>query len=157
MCTAVILIGIPASGKSTFYLQRFFTTHVRINRDMLRTPHREKLLLQACLDGRQSFVIDNTNATKAARQRFIIPARNAGFIVTGYYLSSRLSDAVLRNRQRTGTARIPDGGVRGIAGTLELPELEEGFHELWYVGMDGCGGFIVDPWRPEQAPQKDIL
>ncbi len=29
--TAIILIGIPASGKSTFYRQRFFFTHVRIS------------------------------------------------------------------------------------------------------------------------------
>jgi hypothetical protein len=33
----VIFAGIPASGKSTFYLQRFFETHIRINPDMLRT------------------------------------------------------------------------------------------------------------------------
>jgi predicted kinase len=29
---AVILVGIQASGKSTFYAQRFFDTHVRISR-----------------------------------------------------------------------------------------------------------------------------
>ena len=35
--TAIILIGIPGSGKSTFCQQRFFFTHVRISLDM---PHR---------------------------------------------------------------------------------------------------------------------
>lgn len=29
--TAIILIGIPASGKSTFFRQRFFFAHVRIS------------------------------------------------------------------------------------------------------------------------------
>ena len=41
---AVILIGIQGSGKSTFYRERFFDTHVRINLDMLKTRQREKLL-----------------------------------------------------------------------------------------------------------------
>ena len=39
---AVILIGIQGAGKSTFYKDRFFNTHVRINLDMLKTRHREK-------------------------------------------------------------------------------------------------------------------
>lgn len=38
---AVILCGIQASGKSAFYSERFFHTHVRINLDMLRTRRRE--------------------------------------------------------------------------------------------------------------------
>jgi predicted kinase len=34
---AIILIGIQASGKSTFFQQQFFATHVRINLDSLKT------------------------------------------------------------------------------------------------------------------------
>jgi len=34
---AVIFVGLQAAGKSTFYRERFFDTHVRINLDMLRT------------------------------------------------------------------------------------------------------------------------
>lgn len=30
---AVIFVGIQASGKTSFYLERFFETHVRISRD----------------------------------------------------------------------------------------------------------------------------
>jgi predicted kinase len=45
----VILMGIPASGKSTFYQQRFSTTHLRINLDMLRTRRRECSLFDWCL------------------------------------------------------------------------------------------------------------
>ena len=60
--TAIILIGIPASGKSTFCKERLFDTHLRLNLDMLKTRHREKLLLQACIAAQQPFVVDNTNA-----------------------------------------------------------------------------------------------
>src|SRR4051812_8782542 len=34
---AVILIGIQGSGKSTFYRERFFDTHVRVSLDLLKT------------------------------------------------------------------------------------------------------------------------
>ena len=79
---AVIFTGVQAAGKSTFYRERFFETHVRINMDMLRTRRRERLLLDACLAGRQPFVVDNTNVLAAERARYIEPARAAGFIVT---------------------------------------------------------------------------
>ena len=44
---AVIFVGLQASGKSTFYRERFSRTHVRINLDMLKTRHRETLAWRA--------------------------------------------------------------------------------------------------------------
>ena len=38
----ILLIGIQASGKSTFFKRRYCDTHVRINLDMLKTRHREE-------------------------------------------------------------------------------------------------------------------
>ena len=147
MKTAIILIGIPASGKSTFCKDRLFNTHVRINLDMLRTRNREKLLLQACIAAKQSFVIDNTNASPSERERFITPAREAGFKVVGYYLSSKVQDALERNRQREGKSRIHDNGIHSTSSRLKLPCKSEGFEDLWYVRMDGNGGFIVEEWN----------
>ena len=46
---AVIFIGIQGAGKSTFFQQRFFDTHVRINLDMLKTRYREQVFLQGIL------------------------------------------------------------------------------------------------------------
>ena len=45
---AVVLCGLPASGKSTFFRERFFDTHVRISRDLLRTAARERRFLELC-------------------------------------------------------------------------------------------------------------
>jgi predicted kinase len=146
---AVILIGIQGSGKSTFCRERFFDTHVRISLDMLRTRHREALLLRACLDGKQKFVVDNTNITAADRQRYIVPAESAGFSLTGYYFSSGLNEALTRNRQRIGKARIPDKGVAGTYKRLELPRMDEGFGRLYYVRIAGTDEFIVEEWRDE--------
>ena len=65
---AVIFVGIQGSGKSTFFRDRFFDTHVRINLDMLRTRPREKIFLEASLEAKQKFVLDNTNLTREERE-----------------------------------------------------------------------------------------
>lgn len=91
--TAILLIGIPASGKSTFFRKRFSRSHVHISLDLLKTRYQERLLLEACLMARLSFVVDNTNVTRAARARFIEPARQAGYRVIGFYFAAPLSVA----------------------------------------------------------------
>ncbi len=55
---------------------------------MLRTRHREQFLVKACLGAKQSFVVDNTNVTRADRARYIPLARAAEFRVIGYYFES---------------------------------------------------------------------
>ena len=140
---AVIFIGIQATGKSTFYCQRFVDTHVRLNLDMLRTRHREQILLDACLAAKQSFVVDNTNVTRAARARYIAPARAANFRVVGYHFQSSLRDAMARNRQRRGRKAIPERGIAATQRRLELPSLEEGFDALYYVTVSGPNEFSV--------------
>lgn len=68
---AIIFCGIQASGKSTFYQQHFFHTHVRISLDLLRTRYRENLFLDACLRTQQRFVVDNTNPTAVERAKYV--------------------------------------------------------------------------------------
>jgi predicted kinase len=143
---AVIFVGIPASGKSTFYLQRFFETHIRINLDMLRTRHRERVLLEACIAAKQPFVVDNTNVTREDRARYIAPAKAAHFRVLGYYFRSSIGGSLERNRGRTGGRVVPDKGVAAKYHKLQLPSLEEGFDQLYYVTMRDDGGFDVREW-----------
>lgn len=146
---AVIFIGIQGTGKSSFYKERFFTTHVRINLDMLKTKNRQEILMRACLDARQAFVVDNTNVTTLARSYFIERARAAGFRVTGYYFRADVKAALLRNSQRAGTARVPDKAVLGTYKQLQVPSIEEGFDALYYVRINEAGEFSVDEWQDE--------
>jgi hypothetical protein len=37
---AIIFIGVQATGKSSYFRDRFFGTHVRISLDLLKTRHR---------------------------------------------------------------------------------------------------------------------
>jgi predicted kinase len=142
---AVIFCGIQGAGKSTFYRERFFDTHVRVNMDMLKTRHREKLLLQACIDGKQPFVIDNTNVFAAERAIYILAARSAGFRVTGYYFEAELRSAIWRNKQRQRI--VPIAGLLGKWKRLQRPTLEEGFDELWTVRVIGRG-YTVEAYSP---------
>ena len=112
---AVILIGIQGAGKSSFCRDRFYNTHVRINLDMLKTRHREKLLLEACIAAKQRFVVDNTNPSREDRRRYIEPAKAAGFTVVGYYLQSKVADCHERNQQRTGRQVVPVKAILGAA------------------------------------------
>jgi hypothetical protein len=50
----VMFIGIPATGKSKFYQDRFAATHLRINRGMLKTAVRTSSLFEWCLERKQS-------------------------------------------------------------------------------------------------------
>ncbi len=143
---AVIFIGIQATGKSTFYQERFSATHVRINLDQLKTRRREDLLLEACIRARQSFVVDNTNVLASERAKYIALARPASYTVTGYYFQSRLQDALRRNQQRTGRAVIPEKGVLAKYHHMQRPQYSEGFDQLYYVSIDPRGGFLVVEW-----------
>ena len=146
---AVIFMGIQACGKSTLFKRVFVDSHVRISLDMLKTRHRESLLLNACIVAKQPFVVDNTNPTKEDRVRYIEPAKSAGFEVVGYYFSSKVQEALQRNAARPEGARVPDSAVLGTAGRLQLPEYSEGFDVLYYVRIVG-DELQIDAWNSDE-------
>jgi predicted kinase len=143
---AVLFIGIQATGKSTFYLEKFYRTHVRINLDMLRTRRREDLLVRACLEGKTRFVVDKMNLTRADRAAYIGQAKGAGFKISGYFFQSELAPALLHNARRDSPERVPEPGLRSASSALELPSLIEGFDQLFFVRMNGQGRFTVEDW-----------
>lgn len=145
----VIFMGIQATGKSSFFRERFFRTHVRLNLDMLKTRRRESLLFAACLAGKAATVVDNTNLTRLDRARYIEPARQAGFSAHGYFFESKSVEAVARNLGRGEDERVPELAIRGSARKLELPSRGEGFDKLYFVKLAGGGSFIVEDWRDE--------
>jgi hypothetical protein len=146
---AVIFTGVQAAGKSTFYRERFFDTHVRINMDMLRTRRRESLLLDACLAARQPFVVDNTNVLAAERARYIVPARAAGFAVAGYFFRATPGEAIARNRGRGDKPPIPIPGLLGTYKRLEEPRWAEGFDALFTVTLTAANVYVVEPAAPD--------
>lgn len=151
---AVIFIGIQASGKSTFYEERFAATHIRINLDMLKTRRRELALLDTCIQEGRSFVVDNTNVLAQERERYITRAKQAGYRVTGYFFSTSLKDAIKRSLNRDGKARIPERGVAAKYYALQPPRYEEGFDQLYVVTLLAPEGFSVSVWAAPGAKDR---
>ncbi len=141
----ILLIGGQGAGKTTFYRERFFHTHLRVSLDMLRTRHRERLLVAACLQMKQRFVVDNTNPTARDRQRYIGAAQAAHCRVTGYYFEATVEELLHRNARRAGRHRIPEIGVRATHRRLEPPGYAEGFDQLFRVRVLPDGGYEVTP------------
>ncbi|MBW4564606.1 MAG: ATP-binding protein [Mojavia pulchra JT2-VF2] len=146
---AIIFIGIQGAGKSTFYRDRFFNTHIRINLDMLKTRHREQILFQACLEAKQPFVIDNTNPTVEDRKRYILPAKAKRFRVLGYSFQSKLEDCKQRNSQRSPEQVVPLVGLLATYKKLVLPNWQEGFDAIYSVKAGFNYSFIVEEWNRE--------
>lgn len=140
MAECVILIGLPASGKSTFYRERFAGTHDHVSKDLLRNSRRprerQEALLTASLAAGRSVVVDNTNPSAAVRAPLIAIARRAGAEVVGYFFDTAAADALRRNRARAGAARVPDVAIFACRKALEPPAAAEGFDRLYTVTLD---------------------
>ena len=147
----VILIGLPASGKSTFFRERFAGTHDHISKDLLgnnRRPQRrqEQLISESLASGR-SVVVDNTNPSVAVRAPLIDVARKKGAEVVGYFFLTEAADALRRNRARDGRERVPDVAIFTARKRLEPPTAAEGFERLFAVRMNEVERtFEVEPF-----------
>lgn len=144
----VIFVGIQASGKTAFYKERFFETHIRISLDMLKSRHRENLLVASCIAARQPFVVDNTNVLASERAFYIPPAKQAGFKVTGYFFRTPVKAAIARNARRADKKPVPIPGLLGKFKRLEPPALHEGFDEIFAVELTPAGEFAISAYVP---------
>lgn len=140
MSECVILIGLPASGKTTFYRERFAGTHDHVSKDLMRNvrhpERRQQALIAESLAGGRSVVVDNTNPTRAIRAAIIEAARARGARVIGYFFPTEAGDALRRNRTREGRERVPDVAIFTVRKRLEPPVEQEGFDELYVVTLD---------------------
>jgi len=143
----ILLIGIQASGKSTFYKEKYFNSHIRISNDLLKTKNREKKLLEYCLNTQMSFVVDNTNSTKETRKKYIDMVREFSIPVIGYYFKSDLNQSLDRNEKRSKKEFVPRVGVLSTYNKLEIPKMDEGFTKLYYV--ENINDFIIKEWEDE--------
>ena len=141
----IIFIGLQASGKSTFYRERFFDTHMRISMDLLNTRNKERQFIQACLKLQQRLVIDNTNPTVDERTRYIQDFKRYKFKAIGYYFRTNLEKSLHYNEKRMGKAKVNRFGILSTHKRLQLPSFEEGFDELYYVSIEDkkfCQGVL---------------
>ena len=142
----IIFIGIPASGKSTFYEQNFAATHTRISLDILKTRFREDEMLGKVVNSGKSCVIDNTNVSVPERKKYIDIAKKHGYKIIGYYFRSAIDECRIRNNRRQGKKKVPEIALRNKIAHLERPFKQEGFDELFYVKIEN-NNFVISQFQ----------
>ncbi len=162
----VILVGIPGSGKTTFFRRRLEGRYVRVSLDNWRgrsnVRAKERLAIAEGLErARQSagalrgVVVDNTNITRQTRRRYFelaaeMRASAAAVRVVAYWFDEPLERCLARNESRPIDAAVgepyfvPAAAIVGFARSLEPPRYEEGFAEILRVVVRD-GDFELTP------------
>ena len=151
MTELVLLCGLQAAGKSSFYHSRFAATHVHLSKDLwpnVRSKsRRQERELRAALAAGRSVVLDNTNVTRQDRAEVLALGREYGAALIGYYFPIPVAESLARNQQRSGKARVTDVAIRAMAHRLEPPTLDEGFDHLYRVQARD-GDFAIEEVAP---------
>ncbi|MFL6350775.1 MAG: AAA family ATPase [Bryobacteraceae bacterium] len=136
MAEAIIFVGLQGSGKTSYFLSHFAGTHTHVSRYIQATAERERALIHECLRAGRSFVVDDTNATRAVRAPYIREAKATGFQVLSYFFDTPIRTAIGRNNHRKDKNPIPVPAMLRLAKRLEPPSLEEGIDEIRIILAD---------------------
>ncbi|ALG07451.1 ATP-binding protein [Kibdelosporangium phytohabitans] len=108
-----ILIGLQASGKTTFYRRHLAETHAHVSKDNFpkggdRQKRRLGLIKEALEAGRDA-AVDNTNPSPAQWAPLIALARSFDAEVTAYWFPVDVEASIARNAARASP--VPDVGL----------------------------------------------
>jgi predicted kinase len=148
-----IMIGLQASGKTTFCRQVLAADHVIVSKDAFpNARHRQRrqmrLISEALAEG-HSVAVDNTNPSPQEWQPLIEAARAHDATPLGYWFPPDLTATQERNAIRESRARVPDVGLYATLKRLRPPTRTDGFDRLYLVSFDGAGGFDIRPMDEE--------
>ncbi|HLG60747.1 MAG TPA: ATP-binding protein [Ktedonosporobacter sp.] len=151
----VILIGLQAAGKSTFYQAHCAHTHEHVSKDLLRNnkrpAQRQSQLIEEALQAGRSVVVDNTNPSPEDRAQLIHLGRQYGAEIVGYYFEPQVKQSLERNRQRAGKARVPDVAIFATRKKLTRPTYAEGFDKLYSVRSGQDTLFEIVDWAGDDV------
>lgn len=144
----IIILGYPASGKTTF-AREHFPTHTRLNRDELggSLSKLAGMLGAKIKSGLKSFVLDNTFPDRVSRAPFIKAAREGGLPIRCYWLTTSLEDSqynvarrMIRKYGKLLDAQeakktkddncVPSIALYAYRKAFETPTTEEGFDSV---------------------------
>ncbi|MER6026181.1 ATP-binding protein [Streptomyces sp. NPDC001851] len=143
-----VLVGLQASGKSTFYAQWLSDRYVLVSKDLFPRGARNKQLRQLRLlaehlAAERAVAVDNTNPSPQEWAPLVEVAHTHGATVTAYWFPPDPAGSLRRNAGREGRERVPDVGVLATMKRLRKPSRADGFDQVWEVRFDGRGGFEV--------------
>lgn len=145
-----VLVGLQASGKSTFYDRRLSPRHTLVSKDLFPRAARNKQqrqmrLVEAALAAGKPVAVDNTNPSPEEWGPLVDVGHAHGATATAYWFPPDLAGSLRRNAARQGRERVPDIGIHATLKRLRKPSLADGFDTVLEVRFDGHGGFEVRP------------
>ena len=142
--TVVLAIGLPGSGKSSWFRRNSITP---LSSDMVRMllfddPHEQRFqdlvfsnlrsMLKARLIARRPMnYVDATNLTPHDRAGWVKLAKDYGYEVQALFFDVPLEVCLERNRRRNRT--VDEDVMRRMAGKLRPPTFDEGFSKVTVV------------------------
>lgn len=136
-----VLVGLQASGKSTFVVSRFAATHTVVSKDLMRSARhkerRQRREISDALSQHRSVVVDNTNPGPEQWRPLIALARDFGARPVAYYFPPDAKGSSARNASRPADQRVPQVGVFATLGALRRPTVADGFEAVDLVEYDG--------------------
>ena len=135
----VLFTGLQGSGKSSFFRERFASTHVHVSKDLFpnarNRDRRQERMIREAAERNDSVVVDNTNPTVESRTQLITLGRELGMEVIGYAFDGDAKSCYERNAARIGKARVPDVGFFATLKQLQFPTYDEGYERLFRVRL----------------------
>ncbi|MFF5532967.1 AAA family ATPase [Streptomyces cinerochromogenes] len=146
----VVLVGLQAAGKSTFYAQVLADRYELVSKDLFPRGARNKQVRQMRLvaehlSAGRAVAVDNTNPSPQEWGPLVEAAHAHGATATAYWFPPDVAGSLRRNAAREGRDRVPDVGVLATLKRLRRPSEADGFDAVHEVRFDGRGGFEVRP------------
>ncbi|MGQ5635920.1 MULTISPECIES: AAA family ATPase [unclassified Streptomyces] len=144
----VVLVGLQASGKSTFYERCLSDRYALVSKDRFprgarHRQQRQMRLVAEHLAAGRPVAVDNTNPSPEEWRPLVEAAHAHGATATAYWFPPDVTGSLRRNAAREGRERVPDVGVLATLKRLREPTAADGFDAVREVRFDGRGGFEV--------------
>ena len=134
MARLVIFVGLPASGKSTYFKRYLEQTHILVSKDLMgSSKNKDKIqaeMLCLHLGSNKDTVVDNTNVSKAIRAPLVALAHDLGQKVEIYWFDTPAKICIQQNELRSGKARVPNVAIYTLAKKFEQPNDSEGADKI---------------------------
>lgn len=151
MTELILLVGVPASGKSTFR-DTFFPEAAIVNPDsfigytkenpwtsvgaMIAWKKSDELLIEYISQCEEKIVFDATFITPKRRKKYIKIAKQNNIKVSAIYLEIPLKVAKERNAKRDPYRTVPEKTIIEMYEKLVPPAKEEGFDEVFLYNFE---------------------
>lgn len=126
----IVMVGFPASGKSSYVQEHYKNSHVRVNLDTIKKRDKERTILTAILSTGVNVVIDNTNLTIEHRKRYTDMAKDYGYSVTALCIDVPAAECISIDNKRHKSEKVGTRWINALVRSYELVNEYEDFEDV---------------------------